>query len=418
MPAARTSTPVVVGRMLDGRAVQITISGSRIGSVVEITTRSTDADLPWVAPGLIDVQVNGFAGYDVNAADPAPESIHGLATELGRRGITGWCPTVTTCSQSEALARIEAVVAAVDTDPGTAHSVLGIHLEGPHLSPLAGARGVHPPEHIRAPDVTELHQLVDAARGLVRIVTLSPEWQGAPEFIRAVAAAGAVPAIGHTSATPEQIDGAAAAGARLSTHLGNGIPAMLPRHPNVIWSQLAADGMSASFIADGHHLPACALRSMIRAKTTRRSILISDSTAVGGLPPGRYDTPVGGAVELTDDGRLGLAGTPYLAGSAVSLTDCVGRAVHLAGITPAEAMEMATRHPADLIGSPDRGRVETGSAADIVVFRFAGATAANARPVGLHRQTVPAAGQAGGSGTVALVIDDVIRAGRSARTQR
>jgi N-acetylglucosamine-6-phosphate deacetylase len=164
---------------------------------------------------------------------------------------------------------------------------------------------------------------------------------------------------------------AADAGARLSTHLGNGVAATLPRHPNLIWAQLADDRLSASFIADGHHLPDDTLKAMIRAKGIVRSILVSDAVALAGMPPGLYDTPVGGRVELTAEGRLGVAGTPYLAGAARALKDGVATAVRAADLGLADALHLATANPADLIGATDRGRIAPGRSADLILFRFA-----------------------------------------------
>jgi N-acetylglucosamine-6-phosphate deacetylase len=364
---------VIKARHVDGRPVRVEIGDGRITAITPIA-EPRDADEPpldWLCPGLIDLQVNGFAGHDVNAAEPGAGAITAATAALLRVGVTGWCPTVTTCSEPEALARVEAVVEAVRADPAVAAAVIGIHLEGPHLSPQEGARGVHDPALIRPPDLGELERLLAAGAGLIRIVTLAPEWDGADDYIRACRAAGIVAAIGHTAATPEQIDAAVAAGAQLSTHLGNGAAAQLPRHPNVVWSQLAADELSASFIADGHHLGPAVLQSMVRAKGVDRAILVSDSTAVAGQPPGRYQTPVGGTVVLDADGRLGFAGTPYLAGSAVSLSSCVARTVALARVTLADAVAMASTQPAALVGLGPRGRLAVGAPADLVRFGYA-----------------------------------------------
>jgi N-acetylglucosamine-6-phosphate deacetylase len=157
------------------------------------------------------------------------------------------------------------------------------------------------------------------------------------------------------------------AGARLSTHLGNGAHAMLPRHPNYLWTQLADDRLTAGFIADGHHLPADTLRAMIRAKGPERSILVSDAVALAGRPPGRYETPVGGTVELSADGRLVMAGTPYLAGAARGLADGVAHVATLFGLGP--ALRMATVQPGRFVGG--RGVLAVGAPADVIRFDWA-----------------------------------------------
>jgi N-acetylglucosamine-6-phosphate deacetylase len=154
----------------------------------------------------------------------------------------------------------------------------------------------------------------------------------------------------------------------LSTHLGNGIAATLPRHPNAIWTQLAEDRLTAMFIHDGHHLPADTFKAMVRAKGVARSILVSDSVALAGMPPGRYRQPVGGDVELTADGRLGLAGTPYLAGAARSLAEGVALAAAQPGFGLATAMAMATVNPGRFVGG--RGRLRLGAPCDLIRFRW------------------------------------------------
>jgi N-acetylglucosamine-6-phosphate deacetylase len=143
---------------------------------------------------------------------------------------------------------------------------------------------------------------------------------------------------------------------------------MLPRHPNFIWAQLADDRLTACLIADGHHLPADTLTAMMRAKGSERVVLVSDSTALGGLPPGIYHQTIGGEVELSADGRLSMRGTPYLAGAALPLPDMVARAVDLAGISLGEAIRMASRNPGAMVGG--RGQLVVGAPADIIRFHW------------------------------------------------
>src|SRR5207244_4307325 len=162
------------------------------------------------------------------------------------------------------------------------------HREGPDLSPEDGPRGAHPRQHIRPPDWDEFRRLQDAAGGLIRLVTLAPEHDGALPFIEKLVAAGVVVSLGHTAASGACIRAAAKAGARLSTHLGNGAHAILPRHPNYIWEQLAADELWASIICDGHHLPPSVARCIVRVKTPARTILTSDAGSLAGLAPGHY----------------------------------------------------------------------------------------------------------------------------------
>jgi N-acetylglucosamine-6-phosphate deacetylase len=258
-------------------------------------------------------------------------------------------------------------------DPRIARAVAGIHVEGPFISPEDGPRGAHPREHVRAPDWDEFLAFQQAAGGRIRLLTLSPEWPDAAAFIRRVVASGVVVAIGHTAASPESLREAIAAGARLSTHLGNGCHAMLPRHPNYIWEQLAADELSASLIADGHHLPPSVVKTFIRAKGVNRTILVSDAVALAGMPPGAYEW-LGLKVTLSSDGRIGLTGTPFLAGAALSLAAALGRVMAFAGVSMADAVTMASTNPARLLGT-EGGTLAEGARADVVV--------AQARP-GVH----------------------------------
>src|SRR5687767_6042597 len=207
------------------------------------------------AAGLIDIQINGYDGVDFNAPSSNTEQIVSATRKLRRTGVSAFCPTIITESFDHMAQCVSNLVRAAGESPEFARAMLGVHVEGPYISPEDGPRGAHPKRHARPPDWAEFQRLQDAASGRIRIVTLSPEWSGAIDFIERATDSGVVAAIGHTAATPAQISDAARAGARLSTHLGNGSHAKIDRHPNYIWEQLANDDLWASFIVDGHHLP-------------------------------------------------------------------------------------------------------------------------------------------------------------------
>jgi N-acetylglucosamine-6-phosphate deacetylase len=247
-----------------------------------------------------------------------------------------------------------------------ADAVPYVHVEGPHISEVDGFRGAHPREHVRPADLAEFYRWQEASGGLVGMITLSPHAPGIEDYIEIVTKHGVVVALGHTHAEPEQIRRAVDAGARLSTHLGNGIAATIDRHRNGIWPQLADDRLSATLIADGHHVPADMLKAVIRAKGVGRSILVSDTVAVGGKPPGVYQTPVGGQVRLEANGRLGLVGTDYLAGAVVPLKDDVARLCEMTGTSLSDSLAMATIHPGRFVGG--RGIIEVGARADLIRF--------------------------------------------------
>lgn len=326
----------------------------------------SDGPPNWIAPGLIDLQVNGFAGYDLNAQEPSSHSVSALTQRLLAEGVTTYVPTLVTSSNEMMAARLEAIFVARKEDPFVAQAVPYVHLEGPHLSEEEGARGVHDPQWIRPPSLKEFEHLQAMSGNLVGLITMSPHYKESAHYITAVSESGVHVAIGHTHATQEQIDVAVEAGARLSTHLGNGAHLMLPRHPNYIWSQLAEDRLTACFIADGHHLPAETLKVMLRAKGLDRSVLVSDSVALAGCAPGRYKVPVGGDVVLEENGRLGRENTGLLAGAARSLSYGVAFAASRAAVGLASALDLATLNPGRFVGH--RGELVVGSRADLISF--------------------------------------------------
>ena len=349
---------------VSGQCVQIAV---REGTIVSIEPCVDETDL-YLSAGLIDLQVNGYGGFDCNDPSPSSAMVPRLTRAMIALGVTTFAPTVITASEADMLDRLRTIARGRAGDPVAERCIPFIHVEGPHISPNDGYRGAHRQDFVRPPSLPEFDRWQDASEGLVGLITLSPHWDDSVEYIAAAVASGVHVSIGHTHASAEQIERAVDAGARLSTHLGNGIAPLLQRHPNPIWSQLADDRLSACFIADEHHLPAETLKAMVRAKGLERSILVSDSVALAGMPPGHYVTPVGGRVELSAAGRLSVEGTSTLAGSAIPLVDCIGRAVRMTGRPLAEVLTLATEHPGRFAG--DRGRLCVGARADIMRFRW------------------------------------------------
>ena len=372
------------GRRFDtGQPTRLEIADGRIARVQFVAECDTTAAWPWIAPGLVDLQVNGYGGREFTSPSLTIEDVDAIAEAMLACGVTRFCPTVTTQAyavQEHAMATIDAACRA---SPELARHLIGIHFEGPYISAQDGPRGAHPREHCRPPDWNEFQRLQAAAGGRIRLVTLSPEYAGAPEFIRRATDAGVLASIGHTAANGVQIRAAVDAGARLSTHLGNGSHGMLPRHPNYIWDQLAEDRLTATLIADGHHLPAEVVKSIIRAKTSERSILVSDLVAQAGLPPGRYRGSLC-EVDVLPTGRLVVAGqTQMLAGASAPLGEGVAGAVHFAGVSLAEAVRMAAHRPAELLGL-SVSALMPGDSAELLAFDIEPSLAGAGRAFRVH----------------------------------
>jgi N-acetylglucosamine-6-phosphate deacetylase len=345
--------------------------GSLISGVDELV--EPVEDLPYVAPGWIDLQVNGYAGVDYNSPETAHEEIARSIAAQQQCGTTRILATVITGAPENMLGSLRNLAAAKVHGSGCS-SIEGFHVEGPHISPEDGPRGAHPSRWVRPPAVDEYRRWQEVSDGWVKMVTLAPEWPGATAYIEELVRDGVVVAIGHTNATAVEIEEAVRAGATLSTHLGNGAHAMLPRQPNYIWDQLADDRLAASFIVDGHHLGASFLKTALRAKGVLRSVLVTDATMPAGSIPGPYEFGEL-EVELTGDERVVLRGSARLAGSALSMDRAIGNTVRQTGVSLAEAVTMATRNPARIGKIPGRQRgLAPGERADLAVFRFDAST--------------------------------------------
>jgi N-acetylglucosamine-6-phosphate deacetylase len=319
-------------------------------------------------PGLFDLQVNGFGGVDFNAPGLAADRVVEALLLMRTTGVTRCLPTLIT-SSFERFAENARVLARTATA-----AIAGIHMEGPYISPEDGPRGAHPREHVIDASLEDFHRRQDAAEGRIALVTLAPECPGALPLIDLLVASGVRVAIGHTAAAPQQIADAISAGATLATHLGNGCAQMLPRHPNAIWELLAADAVHASVIADGHHLPPATVKAMIRAKGVDRTILITDAMAAAACAPGPYTI---GGVECAVDqtGRVSLSGTPYLAGSSLTLDRAIANTVRFTGLSIDDVIPMASTIPGRWLGTGTAGTItahwdETAGSLDIRSITF------------------------------------------------
>ena len=339
---ARRDVLVVDGRVADGPL-------PTVGAPV------LDATGLVVAPGLVDLQVNGACGVDVTAD---PERLWEVAAALPAYGVTSFLPTVITAAPEQHQRALTTLGTA--REPHGARP-LGLHLEGPMLAPER--KGAHPARWLRVPD-ERLVQGWSPAAG-VAMATVAPELPGAPEVIATLVGRGVVVSVGHTSATTAQVEAAVAAGATCVTHLFNAMPPLGHREPGPVGMALGDDRLVAGVIADGHHVDPLTLRVAWRCLGPDRFLAVSDTTAALGLPDG--PTLLGEQEVVVADGTVRLPdGT--LAGSAASLLDCVGVLLRTTGCTLADAIATATTTPARVLGDARLGRLDDGCPGDLVLL--------------------------------------------------
>jgi N-acetylglucosamine-6-phosphate deacetylase len=355
--------------------------------IIESVTEG-DVDLPgaveidakgnYVGPGLIDIQINGYnsVSFSLEGAEDSPAGAADLSVDdvkkvtegLWKEGVTAYLPTLTTNSQ-ELLTKNFRIIAKTMDDPSLAPSMPGFHLEGPYISPVDGYRGAHPLEHVRKPDWDEFMEIYESSGKKISIITVAPEIEGMYEFIEKCKNLGIVVSLGHHNGSPEQIKLAIDHGASLATHLGNGCAANINRHVNPIWPQLADDRLKISFIADGFHLPPEVLRVFYKTKGVDNIVMTSDITSYAGLPAGTYKIKGGKSVLKTEEGNLRFLGPGGgLYGSASPLPNGIAHIMKVTGCSLVDAIKMTTLNAANLLNLNDRGVLEPGRRADIILF--------------------------------------------------
>jgi len=365
----------ITGKLCEtGEHVQLSIENDKITQIqpADANAKSTfGAPDVWIAPGFIDVQFNGYGGYDFNSGiwDTGFDQNQAAANILqlaAKAGTTRLCPTVVTNTKENIIASFRSLTKQLDADPQLKTAMGCFHLEGPYLSEKDGLRGAHPLDCIRDPDWDQFQRFQEAAEGRIKIFTLAPERPGSIPFIEKAVENGVVISLGHTGATPDQIRDAVKAGARMSTHLGNGSQDQIQRHRNYMFAQLADDELTAGIITDGDHLPPELVKIYARVKGADRLVLVSDAAALGGLPPGIYG---GGTHEVLPGGKIALAGTPYLAGAGHLLDVCVANALRWTELGMSGITQSVSTNPANLLDLKNTGNVKVGNLADLTLFR-------------------------------------------------
>lgn len=325
-----------------------------------------EENMPFVGPGLIDLQINGINGIDFNNPALTIEDMVKATHYLLSKGITTFFPTVITNSNENILTIVRTIYSACLYDALVNDCIGGIHLEGPFISPQPGAKGAHDEQYIKPPDWELFNRFQEAAGGKIKIITLAPEWEGSCSFIQKCREHKVLVSIGHSMANAAHINRAIQAGASLSTHLGNAVPLLLPRHPNMIWDQLAAEELYACIITDGIHIPDSFIKVVMKAKG-KTTLIVSDATCFAGMPPGEYQNHIGGTVVLDNEKRVSLKSTPgLLAGAAKTLLENVETLINHNLATLSDAWQMASTNVADMLAKNDDSfRNEN----DIVLFQ-------------------------------------------------
>ena len=354
---------------LDGSPVAIAI---RDGEISRITRKDQLNDPLWsstyVAPGFIDHQVNGYLSHSFTGEHLSIQQVQKITRVFWEHGITTYLPTLTSHSY-ELLQKNFTILREAMQVKEIKMSVPGFHLEGPYISPVAGYRGAHEEKWIRNPDWKEFLNWYRASGNKIREVTLAPELEGAIDFIKKCRERNIVVALGHHNGSAAMNRQATDAGASVSTHLGNGCANLIHRHDNPLWPQLADDRLTASLIVDGFHLRPEEVRVFYKVKGPERTILVSDVSSLAGMPPGVYES-YGREVVMTPEGKISMPSQDVLAAASFLITKGIENIISFTQCSLPDAIHMATRNPARLLGLHDRGELSPGKRADLVWFEM------------------------------------------------
>lgn len=298
----------------------------------------------------IDLQINGYGGVDFNAPGLTVEQVVAVTERLEQDGTAGYLPTFVTGDPDMVLANLRVLAETRRRNALCEKNIIGVHLEGPFISDEPGAVGTHPLEWVRPPSLELFGRYQDAGEGLVKLVTVAAEVPGMPEFVKSLSDSGVTVSLGHQkAAAPEEVDPCIAAGAKAYTHLGNGIPNLIPRHNNVIFTALADDRTTVMFIPDGHHLPDAVLKVFTRAVPMKRLVAVSDAQYPAGMPPGDYDV-CGSRARLEPSGLLWNPARKCLVGATTPMAAMMKLLQDRIGLTHDECLMIGRDNPLALIG--------------------------------------------------------------------
>lgn len=300
--------------------------------------------------GLFDIQINGFAGIDFNDASLMNQKALDIALEtMLASGVTFCLPTLITADKNTLMARFIALDKAVQASPLAQLMIPGYHLEGPFLNAEEGYAGCHPKSAMSQPDAALIMELEAQLSRPILLITYAPENDPEQVFAAAMAAQGKLLAIGHSKANHTEVQDAVRAGTRLSTHLGNGLPQTMHKFDNTLFAQLSEDAMSASFIADGIHIPPYVLKVLLKVKGLDRSILVTDAVSAAASPRAGLYKFAGFEVERVSDGTVRVPGAVNLAGSSLMLDQAIRNLLNWHICDFDDAITMAAVNPRQLL---------------------------------------------------------------------
>ncbi|MAY99346.1 MAG: hypothetical protein CMH32_02335 [Micavibrio sp.] len=297
-------------------------------------------------PGFVDIQVNGYLGVDFSSIDLNEKLMHEACYELLSQGTAAFLPTLISSPADVYRRNLPMIAKMMETDKFS-NRILGVHLEGPFLSPeMAGA---HRTDSLVLPDLSFLQELDDLAAGQVKLLTLAAELSGSAALIKWAVSLGKVVAIGHSNANRSDLEQAREAGASFLTHFGNAVPNMLHRHDNPLIAGFSVEGYKVSIIPDGHHLNETFMRAVVRVFGVENIIAVSDACPLAGFPPGRY-TAMNQDVIIEDTGRIINPEENHLVGSSSRLIECANKLLELKILSPQQVVQVSLTNPLALIG--------------------------------------------------------------------
>jgi N-acetylglucosamine-6-phosphate deacetylase len=308
-------------------------------------------------PGLVDLQVNGYLGVDFSSKDLTRDTFLNASRAIFKSGTTAFLPTIITSSKSVYKKNLPLIASVMDQKEFQGR-ILGLHLEGPFICGQKGARGAHNQKLVKKPDINFLKQLMDWSDNKIKLLTVAAGIEGIEKVIEFAARKGIAVSLGHQMANSEDLERAVGAGAMALTHLGNGVPELLPRHNNPIWAGLGNDNLSAMIITDSHHLPPAVVKSIIRTKGINHCIITSDSSPLAGLKPGRYKT-LGNNVVLEENGKLHNPTGGHLVGSSSNIFKCMNWLASLDLVSLDDLIKMGFSNPLKLIGVDKKDLAES-----------------------------------------------------------